>query len=99
MHDALAFANLLYAMPATTSQEVTKIFEVYQKERYPAVMESFKNSQQMSMIADKSIAGSIFFYLIHNMPFWLWRLVVSCLFGLCCVFSSFVLLYVLAISK
>lgn len=46
MHDAIALANLLYAMPATTSLEMTKVFEEYQKERYPAVMESFKSSQQ-----------------------------------------------------
>ncbi|KAG0282104.1 hypothetical protein BGZ96_000834, partial [Linnemannia gamsii] len=78
MHDAIALANLLYAMPATTSLEVAKIFEEYRKERYPAVMESFKNSQQMSMIADKGIVGSIVFYLIHNMLSWLWRLVVIC---------------------
>ncbi|KAG0375085.1 hypothetical protein BGX24_009565 [Mortierella sp. AD032] len=44
MHDAIALGNLLYAMPVTTSQEVTKIFIEYKKERYPAVMDRSKTA-------------------------------------------------------
>lgn len=77
MHDAIALANLFYAMPATTSQEVTKVFKEYREERYPAVLESFKNSELMSKIMDRGISGMLVLFLVTRMPMWLWRLAVS----------------------
>lgn len=76
MHDAIALANLLYAMPTGTSDDITKIFEDYQEERYPAVMESYKNSQVMGKRLDKGITGAIFLFLLTHMPMWLWRIMV-----------------------
>ncbi|KAF9124984.1 hypothetical protein BGW39_007750, partial [Mortierella sp. 14UC] len=58
MHDAIALANLIYAVPTTKSEDLTRMFEEYQKERIPAVMESYKNSQMMSKIMDKGIQGT-----------------------------------------
>ncbi|KAG0271504.1 hypothetical protein BGZ95_000677, partial [Linnemannia exigua] len=51
MHDAIALANLIYAMPSRTQEDITKIFEEYHKERIPAVMESYNNSQLVSKLA------------------------------------------------
>lgn len=76
MHDAIALANLIYAVPTTDSADLTRIFEEYQKERLPAVIESFKNSQLMSKIMDRGIEGAIILWLYTHIPFWLWRLVV-----------------------
>lgn len=76
MHDAIALANLLYAMPTKTSSDITKIFEEYHKERYPAVMESYNNSKQLAKIFDTGIEGTIVNYLTTHMPTWLWRQVV-----------------------
>ncbi|KAG0276475.1 hypothetical protein BGZ97_010081, partial [Linnemannia gamsii] len=53
MHDAIALANLLYALPSRTGEDVTKIFEEYKAERLPAVQISFKNSQLMSKFMEK----------------------------------------------
>jgi 2-polyprenyl-6-methoxyphenol hydroxylase-like FAD-dependent oxidoreductase len=77
MHDAIALANLFYAMPAKTSVDITKIFEEYQKERLPAVIESYNTSKQLSKIAGRDLVGAFMLYLSVYMPFWLWRLVVS----------------------
>ncbi|KAG0289946.1 hypothetical protein BGZ96_006548 [Linnemannia gamsii] len=73
MHDAIALANLLYAMPTKTSSEITTVFEEYHKERYPAVMESYNNSKQLAKIFDTGIEGTIVNYLTTHMPTWLWR--------------------------
>ncbi|KAF9902142.1 hypothetical protein EC991_005255 [Linnemannia zychae] len=73
MHDALALANLLYAMPTKTSTNITKIFEEYQMERLPAVMDSFNNSKQLAKKSDTGIMGTVVLYLMTNMPAWLWR--------------------------
>ncbi|KAF9095596.1 hypothetical protein BGX29_008959 [Mortierella sp. GBA35] len=48
MHDAIALANLLYVLPSSTSSEITKMFEEYKSERYPIVIDTFKNSQMPS---------------------------------------------------
>ncbi|KAG0293587.1 hypothetical protein BGZ96_002632 [Linnemannia gamsii] len=79
MHDAIALANLLYALPSRTSEDVTRIFEEYRTERLPAVQVSFKNSQLMSKFMEKSFIGAIILFLITRMPMWLWRLAVSIL--------------------
>ncbi|KAF9113911.1 hypothetical protein BGX30_006782, partial [Mortierella sp. GBA39] len=77
MHDAIALANLLYALPSRTGEEVTKIFEEYHTERLPAVQVSFKNSQLMSKFMEKSLVGAIILFLITHMPMWLWRLALA----------------------
>lgn len=76
MHDAIALANLIYAMPTKTSTDVSIIFKEYQEERYPAVMESFENSQVMSKITARGIMGAIIFFMVTYMPYWLWKKVV-----------------------
>ncbi|KAG0271502.1 hypothetical protein BGZ95_000675 [Linnemannia exigua] len=77
MHDAIALANLIYAMPTKTQEDITTIFEEYHKERLPAVMESFENSQIMSKLTDRGIAGTLYRLLITRMPLWLWRLALT----------------------
>ncbi|KAG0368291.1 hypothetical protein BGX24_002880 [Mortierella sp. AD032] len=77
MHDAIALANLIYAMPTKTQEDITTIFEEYHKERLPAVMESFENSQVMSKLTDRGIAGTMYRFLITRMPVWLWRLALT----------------------
>ncbi|KAF9151856.1 hypothetical protein BG015_006128 [Linnemannia schmuckeri] len=57
MHDAIALANLFYAMPAKTSEDITKVFVEYQKERLPAVTESYNNSRQLAKTAGQSGTG------------------------------------------
>ncbi|KAF9084800.1 hypothetical protein BGX23_010233, partial [Mortierella sp. AD031] len=73
MHDAIALANHFYALPSTSSEDVTQIFEEYHAERYPAIMESFKNSQQGSRVLEKGIAGSITLFISTHAPLWVWR--------------------------
>ncbi|KAF9125075.1 hypothetical protein BGW39_007675 [Mortierella sp. 14UC] len=74
MHDAITLANLIYAMPTRTVQDVTKVFEEYRSERHPAAVAIFKNSRMMSKFMEKGIIGAIVLYLITHMPMWLWRL-------------------------
>lgn len=81
MHDAIALANLFYAMPAKTSEDITKIFEDYQRERLPAVIESFNNSQQLAKTAGRGVVGALILYLSTLIPVWLWRIAVSLLFS------------------
>ncbi|KAG0279883.1 hypothetical protein BGZ95_011986 [Linnemannia exigua] len=78
MHDAIALANLLYAMPTKTSPDITKIFDEYHKERLPAVMESFNSSQQLSKIFKAGrLVGAVYAFLATFMPVWVWRIVMA----------------------
>ncbi|OAQ24620.1 FAD/NAD(P)-binding domain-containing protein [Linnemannia elongata AG-77] len=77
MHDAIALANLIYALPANTSEEITKTFKEYHAERYPPAMEAYNNSLLMSKLLKGGIAGAIAWFLKNNMPNWLWRLAVK----------------------
>ncbi|KAF9318009.1 hypothetical protein BGZ91_005241 [Linnemannia elongata] len=74
MHDAITLANLIYAMPTKTSNDITRMFEEYQKERYPAVMESYKSSQILGKAIEKSFIGALLLFIMTRMPMWLWRL-------------------------
>ena len=77
MHDAIALANLIYAMPATNSKEITALFDAYQKERYPAVLESFNNSALMSKALMPGMLGSFVLFIIEHMPNWLWKFALT----------------------
>ncbi|KAG0062128.1 hypothetical protein BGZ89_010907 [Linnemannia elongata] len=74
MHDAITLANLIYVMPTKTSDDITRMFEEYQKERYPAVMESYKSSQILGKAIEKSFIGALLLFIMTRMPMWLWRL-------------------------
>ncbi|KAF9272492.1 hypothetical protein BGZ88_004724, partial [Linnemannia elongata] len=76
IHDAIALANILYAMPSKSLPDIANAFEEYRSERYPAAKEAFENSQLMSKITDRSFIGSVIFYLYTNMPMWLWRMML-----------------------
>ncbi|KAG0311443.1 hypothetical protein BGZ97_011873 [Linnemannia gamsii] len=77
MHDAMALANLIYAMPTRTSEDITRVFEEYKSERYPAAMDSYKNSKMMGKLIDSGFAGSFSLFLMTKMPQWMWRLVLA----------------------
>ncbi|KAK5823679.1 hypothetical protein F5H01DRAFT_363343 [Linnemannia elongata] len=76
IHDAIALANILYAMPSKSLPDFANAFEEYRSERYPTAKEAFENSQLMSKITDRSFIGSVIFYLYTNMPMWLWRMML-----------------------
>ncbi|KAF9935140.1 hypothetical protein FBU30_007519 [Linnemannia zychae] len=59
IHDAIALANLLYAMPAKTGNEITAIFKEYYTERLPAVIDSYEYSHQFSKVSDSGIMGAL----------------------------------------
>ncbi|KAF9911533.1 hypothetical protein EC991_003336 [Linnemannia zychae] len=77
MHDAIALANLLYAMPAKTPSDITDIFEEYRKERHAAVLVAYRTSQRMGRIHIKGIVGTISSYFMTHMPMWLWRMMMQ----------------------
>ncbi|KAG0375554.1 hypothetical protein BGX24_008947 [Mortierella sp. AD032] len=76
IHDAIALANLIYALPSRTASDVTTIFQEYQEERHPAVMESFKKSQILAKNMEKGLVGAFFLFVTTRMPLWLWKLAV-----------------------
>ncbi|KAF9276266.1 hypothetical protein BGZ88_001845 [Linnemannia elongata] len=77
MHDAIALANLIYALPANTTKAIEKSFAEYQKERIPHVMESFKNSQNLALFMDRGFAGSLAMFVMQKMPQWLWAIALK----------------------
>ncbi|KAF9124060.1 hypothetical protein BGW39_008500 [Mortierella sp. 14UC] len=79
MHDAIALANLIYALPTKnlTTKEIEKSFAEYQKERIPHVMESFKNSQNLALFMDRGFAGSLAMWVMQKMPPWLWAIALK----------------------
>lgn len=72
MHDAIALANLLYALPSSTSADITKIFEEYKKERHPVVMTSYKDAHLASKMDGRGFFGALIVSMVTNIPRWLW---------------------------
>ncbi|KAF9290328.1 hypothetical protein BGZ88_007378 [Linnemannia elongata] len=77
MHDAIALANLMYAIPSNSSKDITRALGEYQAERYPAAIESFKNSQQGSRVLEKGPTGAVALYVSTHAPLWLWKSVLE----------------------
>ncbi|KAF9905577.1 hypothetical protein EC991_001538 [Linnemannia zychae] len=77
MHDAIALANLLYALPSSSSPDIAKIFEEYRAERFPIVTRTFKDAQIGKKTIEKGIGGKLALYLFTHMPSWLWKKVIA----------------------
>ncbi|KAG0049016.1 hypothetical protein BGZ89_004367 [Linnemannia elongata] len=74
MHDALALANLLYALPPNpTTSDIHTLFSEYRSERYPVVQATFKNSQMMRKGTDKSLFATFYRLMLKHLPTWLWK--------------------------
>ncbi|KAG0210504.1 hypothetical protein BGX33_004857 [Mortierella sp. NVP41] len=73
MHDALALANLIYALPCKTTVEIEQLLTDYQAERYPKAAASFKSSRLLSQVLRKDLVGEFARFVSGNMPKWLWR--------------------------
>ena len=76
MHDAIALANLIYALPSNNSEEITKAFKEYHAERYPPAVEAYNSSLMLSKLLKGGFTGAIAWFLTNNMPNWLWRISV-----------------------
>ncbi|KAK3817838.1 MAG: hypothetical protein J3R72DRAFT_460627 [Linnemannia gamsii] len=76
MHDAIALANLIYALPSSpTTAEIEQAFFEYQAERFPHVMNSFKSSQMMAKFMNRNMIGSFALFIMRVMPQWMWKIV------------------------
>ncbi|KAK5823573.1 hypothetical protein F5H01DRAFT_376481 [Linnemannia elongata] len=81
MHDALALANLLYALPSRTASDIEQILSEYQEERRPKALATYKNSRMLSHVLRKDTVGMIARLVSTNMPTWLWRIFLAKAFG------------------
>ncbi|KAF9123106.1 hypothetical protein BGW39_009254 [Mortierella sp. 14UC] len=76
MHDAIAIANHVYALPAHAStKEIEKSFEEYRNERIVPVTESYNTSKSFSKIMERGIVGMISLFLFKNIPLWLLNII------------------------
>ncbi|KAG0203790.1 hypothetical protein BGX33_008897 [Mortierella sp. NVP41] len=74
MHDAIALANLLYALPTNTTRDVEQIFADYQAERLPLVTEAYNSSRSLAKGLEKGLAGIIALFITRHIPPWLWKI-------------------------
>lgn len=72
MHDAIALANLIYALPTNTSKDIERAFEEYKAERLPPVIEASKGSQLLSLLLNRGFLGTLALLFLKYMPRWLW---------------------------
>lgn len=77
MHDAIALANLLYALPSNTASDIKQTFSEYHAERYPPAVASFEGSQVISKIRNKGLTGILTLYIARYMPAWLWTMILG----------------------
>ncbi|KAF9910607.1 hypothetical protein EC991_006166 [Linnemannia zychae] len=76
MHDAIAIANHLYALPPYAStKEIDMAFEEYRNERIVPVTESYNTSKSFSKIMERGIIGMISLFLFKNIPLWLLNII------------------------
>jgi len=75
MHDAIALANLIYALPSNSTKDIEQAFSEYQAERVPHVMDSFKMSQMLSRFMNRGFAGAAALFIMKMIPQWMWRLI------------------------
>ncbi|KAF8947927.1 hypothetical protein BGZ47_007323 [Haplosporangium gracile] len=73
MHDAVALANLIYALPNNTSKEIQQAFAEYKAERMPHVMSSYKSSKILARSSGMDFGGSMALFFSKNIPQFVWN--------------------------
>ncbi|KAG0209626.1 hypothetical protein BGX33_005401 [Mortierella sp. NVP41] len=53
MHDAIALANLVYALPSNSTKDIHKTFAEYQEEIFQPAVEASQGSLLLSMILSR----------------------------------------------
>ncbi|KAG0063930.1 hypothetical protein BGZ89_009500 [Linnemannia elongata] len=74
MHDAVALANLIYALPSTKLSDIQQAFTEYQAERLPLVIEAFNGSRALAKGMEKGLGGVIALWITRHIPQWLWKI-------------------------
>ncbi|KAK5797033.1 hypothetical protein F5H01DRAFT_126415 [Linnemannia elongata] len=73
MHDAIALANLIYALPSQTNESIETSFKEYQDERVPPAIDAYNSSKAMAKGMEREIGGWIAFQVSKYMPLWMWN--------------------------
>ncbi|KAH7056092.1 hypothetical protein BKA57DRAFT_195740 [Linnemannia elongata] len=73
MHDAIALANLIYALPSQTNESIETSFKEYQDERMPPAIDAYNSSKTMAKGMERGIGGWIAFQVSKYMPLWMWN--------------------------
>ncbi|KAF9151497.1 hypothetical protein BG015_006596 [Linnemannia schmuckeri] len=73
MHDAVALANLIYALPNNTSKEIQRAFAEYKAERIPHVMDSYKSSKILAKRSGMDFGGTMALFFSKNIPQFVWN--------------------------
>ncbi|KAF9127868.1 hypothetical protein BGW39_005504 [Mortierella sp. 14UC] len=77
IHDAVALANRLQALPdQPTVEDIEKAFKLYKKERFPKVQEAFNSSLALKSMVEQNLKGAMMRYMSKNMPLWINRKVL-----------------------
>ncbi|KAF9333637.1 hypothetical protein BGZ91_011178, partial [Linnemannia elongata] len=74
MHDAMALANLIYALPSNSNKDIHQLFTDYQAERLPFVTEAFNSSRALAKGLEKGLGGMIALWISRFIPQWLWKI-------------------------
>ncbi|KAG0209570.1 hypothetical protein BGX33_005465 [Mortierella sp. NVP41] len=73
MHDAVALANLIYALPSNSAKDIHQMFTEYQAERLPYIIEAFDSSRSLAKGLEKGLGGVIALWISKYIPQWLWK--------------------------
>ncbi|KAF9271179.1 hypothetical protein BGZ88_006672, partial [Linnemannia elongata] len=74
IHDAVALANRLQALPDQPSvEDIERAFKLYKKERFPKVQKAFISSLALKAMVEQNMKGALMRHMSKNMPMWLSR--------------------------
>ncbi|KAK3840933.1 MAG: hypothetical protein J3R72DRAFT_422590 [Linnemannia gamsii] len=72
-HDSIALANLLYALPSTTTHDITVALSEYQTEHLPPAIDAYNGSLILSKLLKGGLTGALALFMANHVPDWLWK--------------------------
>lgn len=74
MHDAIALANLIYALPSnSSSKDIQQMFTEYVDERLPIVIDAYSSSRTLARALERGWGGAMARWISGLIPTWLWK--------------------------
>ncbi|KAF9977662.1 hypothetical protein BGZ73_005378 [Actinomortierella ambigua] len=78
--DAVSLVNLLYEIPSTSSEDITKVFAAYYKERGTRSKAAVQFSEQLgTIVSGQGFKAALTRKVLFNIPLWLYNLTVDAL--------------------
>ncbi|KAG0367144.1 hypothetical protein BGX24_003353 [Mortierella sp. AD032] len=72
-HDSIALANILYALPSTTTHDITVALSEYQNKHLPPAIDAYNGNLILRKLLKGGLTDALELFMANHVPDWSWK--------------------------